>query len=203
MLQCFGWFGFNAGSALAADGLAASAFVITHIATAMAVLAWALLDVIFHKKSTMLGAASGAVAGLVAITPAAGFVNIYGALFIGFFSSVICYFFVVVVKAKFKYDDALDAFGIHGIGGIFGALATGLFATPLVQSAYKGFFYGNPDQLRVQFIAVGVTIIYSFIGSIIIYKIIDMIIGVRVSEEEEMIGLNLTEHNERAYTILE
>lgn len=202
-LLWFGWFGFNAGSGLAADGLAASAFVVTHIATSMAALAWGALDWLFHRKPTMLGIATGAVAGLVAITPAAGFVDITGALIIGALVSVICYFFVMVVKNFFKYDDALDAFGVHGIGGIWGAIATGLFATPVIQSAYKGFFYGNPDQLRIQFIAVGVTILYSLILTVIIYKVIDLTVGMRVNEKDEAIGLDVSQHNERAYTLLE
>jgi Amt family ammonium transporter len=202
-LLWFGWFGFNAGSGLAADGLAASAFVVTHIAASMAALAWGALDWLFHRKPTMLGIATGAVAGLVAITPAAGFVDITGALIIGSLVSVFCYFFVMVVKNFFKYDDALDAFGVHGIGGIWGAIATGLFATPVIQSAYKGFFYGNPDQLRIQLIAVGVTLLYSLVLTVIIYKVIDLTIGMRVSEKDEAIGLDVSQHNERAYTLLE
>ncbi len=202
-LLWFGWFGFNAGSGLAADGLAASAFVVTHIAASMAALAWGALDWLFHRKPTMLGIATGAVAGLVAITPAAGFVDVTGALIIGSLVSVFCYFFVMVVKNFFKYDDALDAFGVHGIGGIWGAIATGLFATPVIQSAYKGFFYGNPDQLRIQLIAVGVTLLYSLVLTVIIYKVIDLTIGMRVSEKDEAIGLDVSQHNERAYTLLE
>ncbi|MEI7942017.1 MAG: ammonium transporter [Candidatus Riflemargulisbacteria bacterium] len=202
-LLWFGWFGFNAGSGLAADGLAASAFVVTHIAASMAALAWGALDWLFHRKPTMLGIATGAVAGLVAITPAAGFVDITGALIIGALVSVFCYFFVMVVKNFFKYDDALDAFGVHGIGGIWGAIATGLFATPVIQSAYKGFFYGNPDQLRIQLIAVGVSIVYSLIVTIVIYKVIDLTVGMRVNEKDEAIGLDVSQHNERAYTLLE
>lgn len=202
-LLWFGWFGFNAGSGLAADGLAASAFVVTHIAASMAALAWGALDWLFHRKPTMLGIATGAVAGLVAITPAAGFVDVTGALIIGALVSVFCYFFVMVVKNFFKYDDALDAFGVHGIGGIWGAIATGLFATPVIQSAYKGFFYGNHDQLRVQLLAVGFTIVYSLIVTVIIYKLIDLTIGMRVSEKDEAIGLDVSQHNERAYTLLE
>ncbi len=202
-LLWFGWFGFNAGSGLAADGLAASAFVVTHIAAAMAALAWGALDWLFHRKPTMFGVATGAVAGLVAITPAAGFVDVTGALIIGAVVSLVCYVFVVFVKGFFKYDDALDAFGVHGIGGIWGAIATGLFATPVIQSAYKGFFFGNPDQLKVQLIAVGFTIVYSFILTAVIYKVVDLVIGMRVSEKEEAIGLDVSQHNERAYTLLE
>jgi len=199
----FGWFGFNAGSALAADGLAANAFVVTNTAAAAAAVVWALLDMLFHKKPTMLGFATGAVAGLVAITPAAGFVDITGALFIGLGVSLICYFMVMFVKHKLGYDDALDAFGVHGIGGIWGAIATGIFATPVIQSAYSGALSGNPKQILIQLAATGVTIVYSFGVSFILYKILDKTMGVRVTEKEESQGLDITQHNERAYTIIE
>ncbi len=199
----FGWFGFNAGSALAADGLASSAFVVTNTAAAAAALMWALIDWLITKKPTMFGAATGAVAGLVAITPASGFVDVFGAMIIGAGVSIICYFFVVVVKEFFKYDDALDAFGVHGIGGIWGAVATGLFASPLIQSSYKGLFFGNPGQLKIQLIAVGVTIVYSGIVTFIIFKGIDLVLGLRVSEKEEALGLDISQHNERAYTLVE
>jgi Amt family ammonium transporter len=199
----FGWFGFNAGSALAADGLASSAFVVTNTAAAMAGCTWAALDWIFSKKPTMLGAATGAVAGLVAITPAAGFVDITGAILIGLLVSIVCYFFVVIVKPKLGYDDSLDAFGVHGIGGIWGAIATGLFATPAIQSAYSGFFAGNHKQLGIQLVAIGATIAYSAIVTFGIFKIIDVTIGVRVTEKEEAMGLDVSQHNERAVTIVE
>jgi Amt family ammonium transporter len=199
----FGWFGFNAGSGLAADGLAASAFVSTNTATAVAALTWAALDWIFSKRPTMLGAATGAVAGLVAITPAAGFVDITGAIVIGLVVSIICYFFVVVVKPKLGYDDSLDAFGVHGVGGMWGAIATGIFATPAIQSAYSGALAGNPKQLVTQLIAVGVTIAYSAIVTIILFKVVDLVVGVRVTEKEEAMGLDVTQHNERAVTIVE
>ena len=202
-LLWFGWFGFNAGSALAADGLASNAFVTTNTATAVAALVWGLLDWLMHKKPTMLGVATGAVAGLVAITPACGFVDVTGAIAIGVGVSLICYFFVVVVKGFFKYDDALDAFGVHGIGGMWGAIATGLFATPTVQSACKGLFYGNPGQLKIQLIAVGSTLVYSLVVTYIILKVLDMVMGLRVTEKEEAMGLDVTQHNERAYTIIE
>ena len=199
----FGWFGFNAGSALAADGLAASAMVVTHIAAVGAALTWAGLDWFFHKKPTLLGAATGAVAGLVAITPAAGFVDVSGAIMIGVLVSFICRFFVVAVKNFFGYDDALDAFGVHGMGGVVGAIATGFLATPTIQSAYKGLFYGNPHQVVIQLYAVGISIVYSFVGSLILFKVIDLVIGLRVDDDEEMMGLDVTEHNERAYTVIE
>jgi Amt family ammonium transporter len=200
----FGWFGFNAGSALGANGLAVNAFVVTNTATAAAALSWASLDWIFNGKPTMLGTISGAVAGLVAITPAAGFVGIGGAIAIGLLVSVFCFIAISFVKHKFGYDDSLDAFGIHGIGGIWGALATGLFASKLINPAgADGLFFGNSKQLLIQLIAVGTTIVYTFIATFILYKLVDMIIGVRVVDEEEAMGLDLTQHNERAYTMLE
>jgi len=203
-LLWFGWFGFNAGSALAANGLAASAFVVTNTAAAMAALTWALLDWLFHKKSTMLGTITGAVAGLVAITPAAGFVTVAGSLIIGLLVSIVCYFMLIVVKPKLGYDDTLDAFGVHGIGGIVGALATGFLATTAVNSAgANGFFYGNPGLVLIQFKAVGITIVYSFVVTFLIAKVVDFTIGLRVSEKDELVGLDLTQHQEKAYTVLE
>ncbi|MDP4210010.1 MAG: ammonium transporter [Bacteroidota bacterium] len=199
-LLWFGWFGFNAGSGLAADGLAASAFLATHIATAAAALSWALLEWFINKKPTIVGICTGAVAGLVAITPAAGFVDVSGAIIIGLLVSVFCFIMVSVVKPKLGYDDSLDAFGVHGIGGIFGALATGLLATPFVQSAYSGAFYGNPKQFLIQLIAVGSTIIYSGVLTFIIFKIVDKIFGIRASDQEETIGLDISQHEEIAYT---
>ncbi len=199
----FGWFGFNAGSALAADGLAANAFIVTNVAAAMAAITWAILDWIFHKSPTILGAATGAVAGLVAITPAAGFVNIESAIIIGLVVSIICYFMVVVVKNKFGYDDALDAFGVHGIGGIWGAIATGIFATNTIQSGYSGLLNGNPKQLVIQVIATLVTLAYSAIVTFIIFKIIDVIMKVRVTIKDEAIGLDVSQHSERGTTIIE
>ncbi len=199
-LLWFGWFGFNAGSGLAADGLAASAFMATHIATAAAAVAWALLDWIINKKPTVVGIATGAVAGLVAITPAAGFVDIYGALAIGALVSVFAFIMVGIVKPKLGYDDSLDAFGVHGIGGIWGALATGLFASPAIQSAYSGAFYGNPAQFKIQLIATVATIAYTAVGTFILFKLTDLVFGVKATEEEETTGLDLTQHNEIAYT---
>jgi ammonium transporter, Amt family len=202
-LLWFGWFGFNAGSALAADGLAASAFVMTNTAAAVAGLTWAALDWMLTRRPTMLGAATGAVAGLVAITPAAGFVGVGGAMAIGLVVSLVCYFFVVVVKSKLGYDDSLDAFGVHGVGGIWGAVATGIFATPAVQAAYSGALYGNPRQMLVQLAAVGATIAYSGVVTFVLFKLVDVTLGVRVSETEEAMGLDVTQHNERAVTIVE
>jgi Amt family ammonium transporter len=203
-LLWFGWFGFNSGSALAANGLAVNAFVVTNTAAAMAGLTWALLDWMIIGKPTMLGTITGAVAGLVAITPAAGFVDITGSIAIGALVSLGCYFMLSVVKPKFGYDDSLDAFGVHGIGGMIGALATGLFATTAVNSAgANGLFNGNPKQLLIQAIAVGVTVVYSLVMTFIILKVIDMVMGVRVKEKDEAVGLDLTQHHESAYTLIE
>jgi Amt family ammonium transporter len=203
-LLWFGWFGFNAGSALAANGLAGNAFIVTHVAAAMAGLTWAILDAIVNGRPTVLGMITGAVAGLVAITPAAGFVTVGGALGIGLGVSLICYLFVSFIKVKFGYDDSLDAFGVHGIGGIWGALATGLWATKAVNSAgADGLFYGNPVQLWIQLKAVAVTAVYSLVVTYVLLKLIDKVLGLRVSEQEERIGLDLTQHREAAYTILD
>jgi Amt family ammonium transporter len=197
-----GWFGFNAGSGLAADGLAGSAFLVTHVATAAAAVTWVILDWIFNKKPTVVGIATAAVGGLVAITPAAGFVDITGALLIGLGVSVFCFIMVGFVKPKLGYDDSLDAFGVHGIGGIWGAIATGLFATTAVQN-YSGLFYGNPSQLGTQLIATGATMAYSALGTFILFKITDMIIGIKVTPKEEGVGLDLTQHKEVAYTTVD
>jgi len=203
-LLWFGWFGFNAGSALAANGLAVNAFVVTNTAAAAAGLSWALIEWIHNGKPTMFGAASGAVAGLVAITPAAGFVSVVPAIAIGILVSVFCFIAVSLIKPKLGYDDSLDAFGVHCVGGIWGALATGLFASKAVNAAGNdGLFFGNPKQFLIQLSAVTVTLIYSFIVTFVIYKLVDFIFGMRVSEKEELIGLDLTQHRERAYTILE
>lgn len=199
-LLWFGWFGFNAGSGLAADGLAVNAFLSTHIATATAAITWVAMDWILNKKPTLIGICTAAVAGLVAITPAAGFVGVVGAIAIGVIVAVVCFFMVSVVKHKYKYDDSLDAFGVHGIGGIIGALATGLFATPTVQSAYSGLFYGNPKQFMLQLIATLTTIVFSGIMTFILFKIVDKMVGIRVSKAEEIAGLDITQHNEIAYT---
>lgn len=203
-LLWFGWFGFNAGSALGANGLASSAFIATHMAAAAAGLTWSILDWKLNKHATMLGMITGAVAGLVAITPAAGFVTPLDAVWIGIGVSIICYFFVAVVKTKFGYDDSLDAFGVHGIGGIWGALATGLWANKAVNPAgNNGLFYGNPELLLIQAKAVLVTVVYSFVVTFLLLKVVDKIMGLRVSERDEQIGLDLTQHRESGYTVLE
>ena len=203
-LLWFGWFGFNAGSALAANGIAVNAFVVTNTSAAAAGLSWALIEWIRNGKTTMFGAASGAVAGLVAITPAAGFVSVIPAIIIGLLVSVFCYIAAAIIKPKLGYDDALDAFGVHCVGGIWGALATGLFASKAVNVAgNNGLFFGNPHQLYVQAVAVVVTLFYAIVGTFVIYKIIDATIGMRVVEKDEDLGLDLAQHRERAYTVLE
>lgn len=200
----FGWFGFNAGSALGANGLAGNAFVVTHVAAAMAGLTWAILDRIFNSRPTMLGVITGAVAGLVAITPAAGYVNVAGAMGIGLGASCICFLFVAYIKPKLGYDDSLDAFGVHGIGGIWGALTTGLWATKAVNpGGADGLFYGNPMQFLIQLAAVAVTLVYSFGVSYLLLKVVDAVMGLRVSEHEERIGLDLTQHREAGYTVID
>ena len=167
-------------------------------------MSWALIEWFRHGKPTMFGTASGAVAGLVAITPAAGYVSVIPAIIIGILVSVICFIAVSVIKPKLGYDDSLDAFGVHCVGGIWGALATGLFASKSVNPAgADGLFFGNPQLFMIQLKAVAVVAAYSFIVTFIIYKLVDMIIGVRVSDKEESMGLDLTQHQERAYTVLE
>lgn len=200
-LLWFGWFGFNAGSAIAAGALATSAFVVTNTATAAAVLGWMFTEWATRGKPTALGAASGAVAGLVAITPASGFVTPMASIVIGAVAGALCYF-ACNVKAKLGYDDSLDVVGVHGIGGTWGALATGLFATKTINDAgADGLFYGNPGQLGKQFIAVLASWVLAFVGTLIILKILDAIMGLRVTEEEELVGLDLSQHSETAYTL--
>jgi Amt family ammonium transporter len=195
-----GWFGFNAGSALASGGLATSAFVVTHVATASAALSWMLMDWVFRGKPTVLGAASGAVAGLVAITPASGFVGPLSSIVIGVVAGVVCSI-ACSVKVRLGYDDSLDVVGVHGIGGTWGALATGLFASKAINPAgADGLFFGNPGQLKVQAIAVVATWAFAFIGTIIILSILKAIMGLRVSIEKELEGLDISEHGEVAYT---
>jgi len=200
-LLWFGWFGFNAGSALAANGLAANAFVTTHIAAAAAALSWLFVEWSHRGKPTTLGAASGAVAGLVVITPGAGFVGPMAALIIGALGGAICYG-GVLFKEKLRYDDALDVVGIHGLGGIWGALATGFFASKAINpNGADGLFFGNPGQLWIQFISIVATVLFVFIMSLIILKLIDMTVGLRVTEEDEIQGLDLSQHSETGYSI--
>ncbi len=200
-LLWFGWFGFNAGSSLSSGELATNAFVVTHIAAAAALLTWTFIEWIRHGKPTILGAASGAVAGLVAITPAAGFVGPISAILIGIITGIICFLAVVILKNKLGYDDSLDAFGIHGVGGSVGAIATGLFASMAINPAgADGLFFGNLGQLGTQVIATVVSALFSFVATFIILKVIDLIIGIRVQEEDEIMGLDLSQHNETGYT---
>jgi len=200
-LLWFGWFGFNAGSALTAGSLAASAFIVTNTAAGAGALAWAACEVYRHGKATALGIASGAIAGLVSITPGAGFVGPLSAIVIGLLSGIICFFFVSVIKHKLGYDDSLDAFGIHGVGGTWGALATGLFASQSINPAgADGLFFGNPHLLTAQVISVLATIAFAGLSTFIILKLVKAIFGnIRVSEEDEIIGLDLTQHGEDAY----
>jgi ammonium transporter, Amt family len=202
-LLWFGWFGFNAGSALSSGGLAVSAFVATHLGAAAAATVWAVLEWILRKRPTALGIISGAVAGLVAITPAAGFVTPMGALGIGALSGIVCYVSVVIVKSKLGYDDALDAFGVHGIGGMLGALLTGFWATTVVNPAgFDGLFHGAPKQVLIQLAALVGSAAYSFVVSWLLLKLVDKTIGLRVTKDQENIGLDLTQHSESAYTVV-
>lgn len=195
----FGWFGFNAGSALAADGAAANAFVTTHLAAGTAALTWILAEKLHAGKPTSLGAASGCVAGLVAITPAAGFVGPMAAILIGGAGGMLCYG-GIMLKNKFRYDDSLDVVGIHGVGGTLGALATGLFAREAV-GGVNGLFYGNPGQLWIQFVSVVATWAFCFFASLVLLKLTDVVFGLRVSEEEEEQGLDVSMHSETGYQI--
>ena len=200
-LLWFGWFGFNAGSALGANGLAGVAFINTNTAAAVAALSWMVVEWMHSKKPTVLGLASGAVGGLVAITPAAGFVNISGAIFIGIAAGVIPFFAVAFLKPMLGYDDTLDAFGIHGIGGTIGAVLTGIFADPSINELGKGLLYGNAGQLWTQVLASLITFVYSGIATAVIFLIIKYTVGLRVDEEDEVMGLDESEHGERAYNL--
>jgi len=203
-LLWFGWFGFNAGSALSAGSMAASAFVVTNTATCAAAFTWILIEWKFKGSPTVLGAVTGAVAGLVAITPAAGFVGPLSAILIGAGAGIFCYVAVAVVKPKLGYDDSLDVLGVHGIGGMWGALATGLFASIAINpDGANGLFFGNPSQLGLQAIGVLVTLVYAFVVTYVILKVVDLFMGLRVSEEEEVIGLDITQHHESGYTLIE
>ncbi|MBU0994831.1 MAG: ammonium transporter [Proteobacteria bacterium] len=201
-LLWFGWFGFNAGSALAANGISASAFLVTNTSAAMGALAWMFAEWTHSKKPTVLGIASGAVAGLVAITPAAGFVNLQASLLIGLVSGLLGFFSVAIVKQKIGYDDSLDAFGVHGICGIWGALATGLFANPAITEGAKGLFYGNPRQIWIQFLSIIATAAFTGVGTLILVNITKLLThGIRVEKEDEIMGLDGALHGERAFEI--
>jgi Amt family ammonium transporter len=200
-LLWFGWYGFNAGSALAAGALAASAFTVTHLAAAAAACSWIGAEWVHNGKPTTLGIASGAVAGLVAITPASGFVSPLPAIIIGLVAGVLCYL-GCSLKWKLGYDDALDVVGVHALGGTWGALATGLFASKAVNAAgADGLFYGNPGQLWVQFVSVAATWAVGLLGTFILLKLVDGVVRLRVSPEKEMEGLDLALHGETGYSL--
>lgn len=200
-LLWFGWFGFNAGSALGASGLAGAAFINTNTATSMAALSWLFTEWIFLKKPTLLGLCSGAVAGLVAITPAAGFVNITGAFVIGLLAGIVPFFAVTKIKPLFGYDDTLDVFGIHGVAGILGAVLTGILADPEINELGRGLLYGNPAQLYKQIVGITVTIAYSGVMTFIILFVTKLITNLRPHVNDEMIGLDESQHGEKAYNL--
>ena len=199
-LLWFGWFGFNGGSAVASGSLATSAFVVTHISTAAAALSWMIAEWVYRGNPTVLGAASGAVAGLVAITPASGFVGPVSAIIIGAGAGVACYF-AINLKTKLGYDDSLDVVGVHGVGGTWGALATGLFASKAINSAGNdGLFFGNSSLIGIQALSVVSAWVYSFVVTLIILKVLDWTMGLRVNEENEITGLDLSQHGESGYS---
>ena len=203
-LLWFGWFGFNAGSALAANDLAANAFVATHVATAAAGLTWALIEWQQHGKPTVLGVSTGAVAGLVAITPACGFVNPMNAILIGMLVSLFCYIAIAYIKGKLGYDDALDVFGVHGVGGMWGTIATGIFAEKAVNAAgADGLFLGGTHQFLVQCMLILVVPVFAGVVTWILFKAVDALMGMRVEKKDEIVGLDLTQQSEAAYTVIE
>jgi ammonium transporter, Amt family len=195
-----GWFGFNGGSGLSSDGLAGSAIISTHMAAASAAITWGALEWFIDKKATVIGICTGAIAGLATITGASGFVSVQSAAIIGVIASLICFSMVAYIKPRLGYDDALDAFGVHGIGGITGVILTGIFASPFVQSQYSGLIYGNPEQLKIQAIATITVILFTAVGTFLIFKLTDKIVGVRADDKAEAIGLDEAEHGETAYT---
>jgi Amt family ammonium transporter len=197
-LLWFGWFGFNAGSAVTASGLAASAFLVTNTAAAAGTLTWVGASYLHHRKVSVVGAACGAVAGLVAITPASGFVTAGGAIVIGLAAGGLCYS-ATLLRARLKVDDALDVFAVHGVGGVFGALATGILATSAIQPAFRGLIDGNPGQVLTQLVAVAATIAYAIVATFVIVKVVDLILGIRISAKEEELGIDLAVHGEVAY----
>ena len=200
----FGWFGFNAGSALGANGIAAGAFVATNTAGAAAGLAWALLDWRYNGKPTLFGTITGAVAGLAAVTPAAGYISVVPAIAIGVAASVFCFLGATIIKTKLGYDDSLDAFGVHGIGGIVGTLAVGVFASKAINAAGNdGLLYGNPGLVLTQLAAVGATMLFAFFGTLFLMVIVNAVTRLRVGEHEERIGLDLTQHREAGYTLVD
>jgi len=198
-LLWFGWFGFNAGSALSAGGLAASAFIVTNTAAAAATLTWVGASYLHHRKVSVVGAACGAVAGLVAITPASGFVTPGGAILIGLVAGGLCYS-ATLLRERIRVDDALDVFAVHGVGGVFGAVATGVLATSAVQASYKGLIDGNAGQVGIQLVAVGATIAYAVVATFVIVKLVDVVLGIRISARDEELGMDLAVHGEAAYS---
>jgi Amt family ammonium transporter len=199
-LLWFGWFGFNGGSAVASGSLATNAFVVTHISTAAAALSWMIAEWAYRGNPTVLGAASGAVAGLVAITPASGFVGPISAIIIGLAAGTVCYF-AINLKSRLGYDDSLDVVGVHGVGGTWGALATGLFASKAINSAgNNGLFFGNPSLIGIQALSVVSAWIYSFVVTLIILKILDWTMGLRVTDEHEINGLDISQHGDAGYS---
>jgi len=202
ILLWFGWFGFNGGSQLAADGIAANAVLVTNTAAAAAAFAWLLVEYLTYKKFTLIGIASGIVAGLVAITPAAGYVDAVGSLVIGLVAGILSFYAVNSLKKALKYDDSLDVFGVHAISGIWGAIATGIFANPAINEAGKGLLYGNPSQVLIQVEGIAVTIIFTAIATAIVFKVASILTGgARVSSDVESQGLDETEHGERAFNL--
>jgi Amt family ammonium transporter len=200
----FGWFGFNAGSALGANGTAALALVNTNTAAAAAGLTWAVLDWFHNGRPTMLGVATGVVAGLVAITPACGFVSPMSAIAIGISVSIICFLMVVFVKPKLGYDDSLDAFGVHGVGGMWGTIATGIFASKAINPAgADGLIHGNPGQLWIQLVTGIIPFVFAAVATYVLYKIVDAVVGMRATERDELVGLDLSQHKEAGYTVLD
>ena len=197
-LLWFGWFGFNAGSSLGANGLAANALLVTNTAAGAATLTWVLASYVHKRKVSVVGAAAGAVAGLVAVTPASGFVTAGGALAIGFIAGGLCYS-ATLLRERIRIDDALDVFAVHGVGGTFGAVITGVFATTAINSAGRGLIDGNPGQLLVQLVAVGATIAYAVGATFVIVKVVDLVLGLRVNAHQEEMGLDLSVHGEVAY----
>ena len=203
-LLWFGWFGFNAGSALGANGLAGTAAVNTHLAAAVAGLAWSFLDWLKFGRATMLGMITGAIAGLATVTQGAGYITPGGALVFGLMGGAVCWCSVTFAKAKLGYDDSLDAFGVHGVGGMIGAVLTGVLATTAVNAAGgNGLLYGNPMLLLVQVGGMGATMVFSFAGTLLLFKLVDMVSPMRVTELDERIGLDLTLHREAGYTVID
>lgn len=200
-LLWMGWLGFNGGSGLAADGISANAILVTNIAAAAAALTWTFLDKIINKKPTVVGFCTGVVAGLVAITPAAGSTGVLGAFVIGIISGLVCFWMVAYVKPRFEYDDSLDAFGVHGVGGIIGSILIGVFATQAItgEGGAQGALYGNWNQLWIQFIATLATILFSALMTWLLFKIVDKLVGIRISSKSESVGLDISEHGEIAY----